>query len=81
VKPFSLQDPPHDDLAGGLREKIVKGPRKMIGNTGYRRYVTVDRDAVHIDEKKIGAEEKFDGAYVLRNNTERSFALSEGRRN
>ncbi len=56
----------------GLREKIAKGPKKMIGNAGYRRYVTIDKDAVAIDEKKIASEEKFDGIYVLRTNTDLS---------
>jgi hypothetical protein len=54
---------------------------KAIGDTGYRRYVTIEKEAIKIDEKKIAVEEKFDGAYVLHANTERSFASSEGRRN
>jgi pyruvate dehydrogenase complex dehydrogenase (E1) component len=55
-----------------LREKITKGPKKMIGNTGYRRYVTIEKEAIKIDEKKIASEKKFDGIYVLRTNTELS---------
>jgi len=58
-----------EEIVSGLREKIAKGPRKMIGNTGYRRYLSVDKDAVQIDEKKIASEKKFDGIYVLRTNT------------
>jgi transposase len=58
-----------EEIVSDLREKIAKGPRKMIGNTGYRRYLSVDRDAVQIDEKKIASEKKFDGIYVLRTNT------------
>jgi transposase len=59
-----------EEIVSELREKIAKGPRKMIGNTGYRRYLSVDRDAVQIDEKKIASEKKFDGIYVLRTNTD-----------
>jgi transposase len=58
-----------EEIVSELREKIAKGPRKMIGNIGYRRYLSVDKDAVQIDEKKIASEKKFDGIYVLRTNT------------
>jgi len=61
-----------EEIVSDLREKIAKGPKKMIGNTGYRRYLSVDRDAVQIDEKKIASEKKFDGIYVLRTNTDLS---------
>jgi hypothetical protein len=64
--------PEYAEIVSGLREKIAKGPKKMIGNAGYRRYVTIDKDAVAIDEKKIASEEKFDGIYVLRTNTDLS---------
>ena len=61
-----------EEIVASLREKIAKGPKKMIGNTGFRRYLSVEKDAVHIDEKKIASEKKFDGIYVLRTNTELS---------
>jgi len=61
-----------EEIVAGLREKITKGPKKMIGNIGYRRYLSVEKDAVHIDEKKIASEKTFDGIYVLRTNTELS---------
>jgi transposase len=61
-----------EEIVAALREKLSKGPKKMIGNTGYRRYVTIEKDAVQIDEKKIASEKKFDGIYVLRTNTDLS---------
>lgn len=61
-----------EEIVSELREKIAKGPKKMIGNTGYRRYVTIEKDAVQIDEEKIAKEKKFDGIYVLRTNTDLS---------
>jgi transposase len=61
-----------EEIVSELREKITKGPKKMIGNTGYRRYLSVDRDAVQIDEDRIASEKKFDGIYVLRTNTDLS---------
>ena len=59
-----------EEIVSELREKITKGPKKMIGNTGYRRYLSVEKDAVQINEAKITAEKKFDGIYVLRTNTD-----------
>jgi transposase len=61
-----------EEIVSELREKIAKGPKKMIGNTGYRRYVRIEKDALRIDEEKIASEKKFDGIYVLRTNTELS---------
>lgn len=61
-----------EEIVSELRQKITKGPKKMIGNTGYRRYVRIEKDALHIDEEKIASEKKFDGIYVLRTNTDLS---------
>jgi len=38
----------------------------------YRQYLSVDRDAVQIDENKIASEKKFDAIYVLRTNMDLS---------
>ncbi len=61
-----------EEIVSGLRDKIAKGAKKMIGNAGYRRFVAIDKDAFVIDEKKIAEEEKYDGRYVLRTNTDLS---------
>ena len=53
-----------------LREKIARDPRQMIGNNSYPRYLSVNKDAVQIDEKKIASEKKLDGIYVLGTNTD-----------
>jgi transposase len=58
-----------EEIVSSLRDKIGKGAKKMIGNAGYRRFVTIDKDALALDEKKIAEEEKYDGIYVLRTNT------------
>jgi hypothetical protein len=53
-----------------LREKLKCGVKTIVGNRGYRRYLTVKPDAVTIAEEKIKADAGFDGKYVLRTNTE-----------
>jgi len=55
-----------------LREKLCGGTKELIGNSAYRKYVTVEKDAVSVDEKKIASEKKFDGIYVLLTNTDLS---------
>ena len=52
-----------------LEEKLKSGPKALIGNRGYRRYLKVDGGAVVIDREKLKEEEKFDGKFVLVTNT------------
>jgi len=55
-----------------LKEKIKTNPKALIGNKGYRKYLTMDRDSVRIDQDKIEYESRFDGKWVLITNTELS---------
>ena len=52
-----------------LTEKIWKGPKKLIGNKGYRKYLKINRGSVTIDQDKIEFDSRFDGKWVLRTNT------------
>jgi len=53
-----------------LQEKIPKGPKGLVGNKGYRRYVKIEKDSASIDFEKVKAEARFDGKWVLRTNTD-----------
>jgi transposase len=53
-----------------LEEKIPKGPKGLVGNKGYRRYVKIEKDSTSIDFEKVKAEARFDGKWILRTNTE-----------
>jgi hypothetical protein len=58
-------------ILDGLREKLRRGDKSLIGNRGYRRYVRTAGDSVFaIDEAKIEEEARYDGKWVLRTNTE-----------
>jgi len=59
-----------EEMLGALREKLRKGPKGLVGNRGYRRYLKVQGQAVTLDEEAIGREARYDGKYVLRTNTE-----------
>jgi transposase len=56
-------------ILSSLREQLKKGAKQLIGNKGYRRYLTVEKDSACIDESKITSEARFDGKWVLRTNT------------
>lgn len=52
-----------------LKEQLKKGPKSLIGNNGYRKYVKVVQGSVTIDMDKVKEEARFDGKWVLRTNT------------
>ena len=48
------------------------GPKSVVANKGYKRYLKAEKDAFVIDLDKARDEERFDGMWVLRTNTELS---------
>ncbi len=56
-------------IIASLQEKIKSGPKSLVGNKGYRKYLKIDRDSVSIDQEKIEEESRFDGTGVLTINT------------
>jgi hypothetical protein len=46
-----------------------KGPKALVGNRGYQRFLKMDRRGVAVNEKKITTEARFDGKFVLLTNT------------
>jgi transposase len=58
-------------IVASLREKLRTGEKSLVGNKGYRRYLsTTGPDHFQIDEAKIREEARYDGKWVLRTNTE-----------
>ena len=55
-----------------LKEQIKKGAKSLVGNKGYRKYLTIAKDSVSIDEEKVRYESRFDGKWVLATNTNMS---------
>jgi transposase len=60
-----------------LQERLKQGEKSLIGNKGYRKYLKVadrvrdEKDkAFEIDLQKIKDEERYDGKWVLRTNTD-----------
>lgn len=56
-----------------LRRKIEQeGPKSLVGNKGFARYVKVQKGSVTIDNEAIKRETRFDGKFVLTTNTDLS---------
>jgi transposase len=61
-----------DVILTALKEQIKKGAKSLVGNKGYRMYLTIAKDSVSIDEEKVRYESRFDGKWVLATNTNMS---------
>ena len=47
------------------------GDKSLVGNKGYRRYLKVEGSGhFAIDEEQVKAEQRYDGIWVLRTNTD-----------
>ncbi len=57
-------------IIDALAKRVKKGPKNMIGNKGYRKYLKVTPGGITVDQDKIAAEAKFDGKWVLKTNTD-----------
>ena len=57
-------------ILASLNEKIKTGPKSLVGNRGYRKYLKIDRGSVSIDQDKVAYEARFDGKWVLITNTD-----------
>ncbi|MBW2196125.1 MAG: IS1634 family transposase [Deltaproteobacteria bacterium] len=57
-------------IIDALAERIKNGPKNMIGNKGYRKYLKITRGSITVNEDKIAQEARFDGKWVLKTNTD-----------
>lgn len=56
-------------IIDALTEKLKSSPKSLVGNKGFRKYLSMDRDTFSLNEQKIKEEARFDGKWVLRTNT------------
>ncbi len=59
-------------IIASLKEQLKKGPKSLVGNKGYRKYLKVDKDSARIDMDKVEYESRFDGKWVLTTNMDLS---------
>lgn len=54
-----------------LQEKLEQeGPKSLVGNKGFSRFLLVEKGFVRINQEAIEEEARLDGKFVLRTNTE-----------
>jgi transposase len=54
-------------LLAGLEQKLKQGDKALVGNTGYRRFLSApEGESFSIDRDKVEADARFDGLFVLR---------------
>ena len=54
-------------ILAALERELKKGDKALVGNKGYRRFVTKPDDGhFAIDQAKAEEDAKFDGVFVLR---------------
>jgi transposase len=56
-------------IIDSLLEKLKTNPKSLVGNKGYRKYLTLDRETVAVNQEKIEEEARYDGKWVLKTNT------------
>ena len=59
-------------IVKALAEQLKKGPKSLVGNKGFRKYLKIEKDSARIDEKQVSYEARFDGKWVLQTNTDLS---------
>jgi hypothetical protein len=58
-------------IVAALARQLKRGDKMLVGNAGHRRYLkTITEEHFAIDPAKVEEEERFDGFFVLRTNTE-----------
>lgn len=57
-------------IVDALAEQLKKGPKSLVGNKGFRKYLKIEKGSASIDESKIEYEARFDGKWVLTTNTD-----------
>lgn len=57
-------------LIAKIEGALSRGPKSIIGNKGYKRFVKIDKGSVRIDQQAVERDARLDGKFVLRTNTE-----------
>ena len=64
-----------EQILKSLRESFKQGDNALVGNKGYRRYLSVTGGShFEIDEKKVANDARYDGKWVLTTDTNLSAA-------
>ena len=56
-------------IVAKLEAALAHGPKTVLGNRGFARFVRVQKGAVRLDQAAIERDSRLDGKFVLRTNT------------
>jgi transposase len=59
-------------IVTALTKQLKKGPKSLVGNKGYRKYLKIEKNSTSLDKDRIKYEARFDGKWVLQTNTDLS---------
>ena len=57
-------------VVAALRQALRQGDKSLVGNQGYRKYLSSGGPAFAVDEDKVRTEARYDGKWVLTTNTD-----------
>lgn len=57
-------------IVSKLEQSLEHGPKSLIGNVGFKRFVHVNKGSVTIDREAIARDARLDGKFVLRTSTD-----------
>jgi transposase len=52
-------------IVASLREQVQRGDKSLVGNKGYRKYLSAQGPKFTVNEAKVKEEARFDGKWVL----------------
>lgn len=53
-----------------LEEALAQSPKSIVGNTGFKRFLRVNKSAMTIDRDAVARDARLDGKFVLRTDTD-----------
>jgi hypothetical protein len=56
-------------IVQSLQDQLQDGSSRLVGNSGYRKFLRLEKDAISINMDKVADEARYDGKFVLRTNT------------
>lgn len=56
-------------IVESLEDQLKRGASQLVGNTGYRKFLHMEKGSFTIDREKVDEEARYDGKFVLRTNT------------
>jgi transposase len=57
-------------IVKSLEDQLRNSRSQLVGNTGYRKFLRLEKGAFSLDMQKVETEARYDGKFVLRTNTE-----------